>query len=62
MLDSISGKEAIKIALMNSGPEDVIVVAGKGHETTQEIAGELFDFDDKEVSRSLIFELFQDEV
>jgi len=55
-------KEAIKIALMNSGPEDVIVVAGKGHESTQEIAGELFDFDDKEVSRSLIFELFEDEV
>ena len=40
-------KEAIKIALMNSQPEDVIVVAGKGHETTQEIAGEFFDFDDK---------------
>ena len=55
-------KEAIKIALMNSGPEDVIVVAGKGHESTQEIAGELFDFDDKEVSRSLILELFEDEV
>ena len=55
-------KEAIKIALMNSEPEDVIVIAGKGHETTQEIAGELFDFDDKEVSKSLIFELFQDEV
>lgn len=55
-------KEAIKIALMNSQPEDVIVVAGKGHETTQEIAGELFDFDDKEISKSLIFELFEDEV
>jgi len=55
-------KEAIKIALMNSGPEDVIVVAGKGHESTQEIAGKLFDFDDKEVSRSLILELFEDKV
>tara|TARA_B100001175_G_scaffold315804_1_gene328178 strand:+ start:239 stop:1627 length:1389 start_codon:yes stop_codon:yes gene_type:complete len=55
-------KEAIKIALMNSQPEDVIVVAGKGHETTQEIAGEFFDFDDKEISKSLIFELFEDEV
>tara|TARA_B110000014_G_C20124296_1_gene597642 strand:- start:1573 stop:2961 length:1389 start_codon:yes stop_codon:yes gene_type:complete len=55
-------KEAIKIALMSSQPEDVIVVAGKGHETTQEIAGEFFDFDDKEISKSLIFELFEDEV
>ena len=55
-------KEAIKIALMNSEPEDVIVVAGKGHETTQEIAGKLFDFDDKEVSKSLIFQLFKEEV
>ncbi len=55
-------KEAIKIALMNSEPEDVIVIAGKGHETTQEIAGQLFDFDDKEISKSLIFELFEEEV
>ena len=55
-------KEAIKIALMKSEPEDVIVVAGKGHETTQEIAGKFFDFDDKEISKSLIFELFEDEV
>ena len=55
-------KEAIKTALMKSEPEDVIVVAGKGHETTQEIAGKFFDFDDKEISKSLIFELFEDEV
>ncbi|MEL6986550.1 MAG: UDP-N-acetylmuramoyl-L-alanyl-D-glutamate--2,6-diaminopimelate ligase [Bacteroidota bacterium] len=42
-------KEAIKtaIALANSG--DIILVAGKGHEKYQEIKGEKFPFDDKEI-------------
>jgi UDP-N-acetylmuramoyl-L-alanyl-D-glutamate--2,6-diaminopimelate ligase len=30
-----------------SAAGDVVLVAGKGHETTQEIAGELHDFDDR---------------
>ena len=55
-------KEAIKIALKNSKPEDIVVIAGKGHESTQEIAGELFNFEDREVAKSLIFELFEEEV
>lgn len=40
-------KEAIKAAAMMSDPGDVILVAGKGHETYQEIKGIKYPFDDK---------------
>lgn len=42
-------KEAIKTALSLAGPEDIILVAGKGHEKYQEIKGVKHHFDDKEV-------------
>jgi UDP-N-acetylmuramoyl-L-alanyl-D-glutamate--2,6-diaminopimelate ligase len=42
-------KEAIKTACALAGPGDVILVAGKGHETYQEIAGVKHPFDDREV-------------
>ncbi len=41
-------REAIEHALDRAGPEDVVVVAGKGHETGQEIAGEVMPFSDRE--------------
>ena len=44
--------KAIAYALCNAGAGDVVVVAGKGHETTQEIAGVRYPFDDREVIRS----------
>jgi UDP-N-acetylmuramoyl-L-alanyl-D-glutamate--2,6-diaminopimelate ligase len=45
---------AIRRAVALSRPEDVILVAGKGHETTQEIAGRLLPFDDRsELHRAL---------
>ena len=40
---------AISNALKLSEPGDVIAVLGKGHETGQEIAGEVFPFDDRAV-------------
>jgi UDP-N-acetylmuramoyl-L-alanyl-D-glutamate--2,6-diaminopimelate ligase len=43
--------QAIKTAVMVSGNKDIILVAGKGHETYQEIKGEKFPFDDKKVVR-----------
>lgn len=49
--------EAIKSALMMSNPEDIILVAGKGHETYQEIKGVKHDFDDKKVIEELITKL-----
>jgi UDP-N-acetylmuramoyl-L-alanyl-D-glutamate--2,6-diaminopimelate ligase len=42
-------KEAIKTACALAQPEDIILVAGKGHETYQEIKGVKYPFDDREV-------------
>ena len=42
-------KEAIKAAVSLSQKEDIILVAGKGHEKYQEIKGVKKHFDDKEV-------------
>ena len=44
-------KKAIEYALANAGEGDVVVIAGKGHETTQEIKGVKHPFDDREVVR-----------
>lgn len=41
--------EAIKTAVALAGKEDIILVAGKGHEKYQEINGVKHDFDDKAV-------------
>ena len=43
--------KAIAAALSAAAAGDVVVVAGKGHETTQEIAGVRHHFDDREVIR-----------
>ncbi len=45
-------RKAIEYALSNAGQDDVVIIAGKGHETTQEIAGVKHPFDDREVVRS----------
>jgi UDP-N-acetylmuramoyl-L-alanyl-D-glutamate--2,6-diaminopimelate ligase len=42
-------KEAIKTAISLAKAEDIILVAGKGHEKYQEIKGVKHAFDDKEV-------------
>jgi len=39
-------KQAIKTACQLANAKDIILIAGKGHETYQEINGERFDFDD----------------
>jgi UDP-N-acetylmuramoyl-L-alanyl-D-glutamate--2,6-diaminopimelate ligase len=49
-------KEAIKTAITMAGKEDIILIAGKGHEKYQEIKGVKHHFDDKEVVKDL-FEL-----
>jgi len=41
-------REAIKTAVMLANSGDVILVAGKGHETYQEIKGVRYHFDDRE--------------
>lgn len=42
-------KEAIRTAVMMAREDDIILVAGKGHEKYQEIMGQRFPFDDKEI-------------
>jgi UDP-N-acetylmuramoyl-L-alanyl-D-glutamate--2,6-diaminopimelate ligase len=39
-------EEAIDFVLHEAGPGDVVVLAGKGHETYQDIAGERIPFDE----------------
>jgi UDP-N-acetylmuramoyl-L-alanyl-D-glutamate--2,6-diaminopimelate ligase len=42
-------REAIKTAISLAQKEDIVLVAGKGHEKYQEIKGVKYDFDDKQV-------------
>ncbi|MDV7696582.1 UDP-N-acetylmuramoyl-L-alanyl-D-glutamate--2,6-diaminopimelate ligase [Chryseobacterium soli] len=46
-------REAIKMAIKFAEPRDIVLVAGKGHETYQEINGVKHHFDDKEVINEL---------
>lgn len=46
-------KEAIRTACMMAKPGDIILIAGKGHETYQEIKGVKHHFDDREVIREI---------
>jgi UDP-N-acetylmuramoyl-L-alanyl-D-glutamate--2,6-diaminopimelate ligase len=50
-------REAIRTALTLAAPNDIVLIAGKGHEKYQEIKGERFHFDDKEVVGELFAEL-----
>jgi UDP-N-acetylmuramoyl-L-alanyl-D-glutamate--2,6-diaminopimelate ligase len=52
-IDAGSREEAIAKAMSELGPGDVLAVAGKGHETGQEIAGIVHPFDDVAVVRKL---------
>jgi UDP-N-acetylmuramoyl-L-alanyl-D-glutamate--2,6-diaminopimelate ligase len=47
-------RAAIAEALRTAAPGDVVVIAGKGHEATQEFADRTIPFDDREVARELL--------
>lgn len=49
---------AISRALAIAHHNDIVLIAGKGHETTQEQNGEFTPFDDREITRKLLKELF----
>ncbi len=49
-------KEAIRYAIRHGRPGDVIVLAGKGHETYQEIKGVKYDMDDRNLIREVLEE------
>ena len=45
---------AIRRALAEAGPGDVVVIAGKGHETGQEFADHTIPFDDRVVAKDAL--------
>ncbi|GEL07294.1 UDP-N-acetylmuramoyl-L-alanyl-D-glutamate--2,6-diaminopimelate ligase [Salisediminibacterium halotolerans] len=50
-------EKAIRQAVNDSGPDDVILIAGKGHETYQIIGEQTYDFDDRLVAKQALEEL-----
>jgi UDP-N-acetylmuramyl tripeptide synthase len=44
-------RAAIRLALSLARAEDVVLVAGKGHEAFQEMGGRVFPFDDRQVAK-----------
>lgn len=47
-------RHAISLALDHAAPGDIVLIAGKGHETFQEFADSVVPFDDRAVARELI--------
>ena len=56
-LTILDRKQAIKTACQMAKPNDIILIAGKGHETYQEIKGERFDFDDFKITKEYLKQL-----
>jgi len=50
----VDRREAIRTACMMAQKDDVILIAGKGHEDYQEVKGVKHHFDDKEVVREFM--------
>ena len=45
---------AIAVAVGGAGPDDTVLVLGKGHERGQEVAGVVHPFDDVEACRAAL--------
>jgi len=52
LLTVLDRREAIGAAVAAAGAGDIVLVAGKGHETTQTLGAEVLPFDDREVARA----------
>ena len=50
-------KQAIKTACQLAQPNDIILIAGKGHETYQEVQGVRHDFDDMKIVTEILEQL-----
>jgi UDP-N-acetylmuramoyl-L-alanyl-D-glutamate--2,6-diaminopimelate ligase len=47
-------KKAIELAIRAAGKNDIVLIAGKGHETYQIIGTQKFDFSDKEIAEQCL--------
>lgn len=52
-------KEAIKTACVMVAKGDIVLIAGKGHETYQEIKGIKYPFDDRAIAKALLNQIHQ---
>ncbi|MCL0041761.1 UDP-N-acetylmuramoyl-L-alanyl-D-glutamate--2,6-diaminopimelate ligase, partial [Peptococcaceae bacterium] len=50
-------KQAISYAIKNAKPGDVVIIAGKGHETYQIIGNTKHEFDDRKVAYDVLSEM-----
>ncbi|WP_394335759.1 UDP-N-acetylmuramoyl-L-alanyl-D-glutamate--2,6-diaminopimelate ligase [Flavobacterium cyanobacteriorum] len=53
----VDRRQAIKIACQLAMPNDIILIAGKGHENYQEIKGVKYDFDDMQTVKEILEQL-----
>jgi UDP-N-acetylmuramoyl-L-alanyl-D-glutamate--2,6-diaminopimelate ligase len=53
----VNRRDAIELAIKRAQADDVIVIAGKGHENYQTIGTRVYPFDDRAVARELIKKL-----
>jgi UDP-N-acetylmuramoyl-L-alanyl-D-glutamate--2,6-diaminopimelate ligase len=53
----VDRKQAIKTACQLASSNDIILIAGKGHETYQEINGVRHDFDDMKIVKEILEQL-----
>lgn len=52
-----SRREAIELSIKTAGKNDIILIAGKGHETYQEVNGVRSHFDDREIAKDALIAL-----
>ena len=50
----VDRKEAIKKAIEMAHKRDMVIIAGKGHELTQEIKGKKYPFDEREIIKEIL--------
>ncbi|MFQ5656695.1 MAG: UDP-N-acetylmuramoyl-L-alanyl-D-glutamate--2,6-diaminopimelate ligase [Candidatus Methylomirabilales bacterium] len=56
----VDRREAIEGALREARPGEIVLIAGKGHETTQTVGQNVIPFDDREVARQILRQLGYD--
>ena len=54
VIRNVDRRGAIETALQMAGTADVVVIAGKGHERTQDLGTEVIEFDDRAVAGELL--------